>query len=146
MAYYFPQIKVVSWSPLDPITAEKLNDMVNNDQTIQENMVRGRYTGVGASYDKGIRIASGLVRITARTAPSATVGVKFQNFFSDNCKPMVTTGIYSGKQREISVTLDGAGASLVPTNAGFNVTAYVRSTAKKKISNNFYVSWIALGY
>lgn len=146
MAYYFPQIEVVSWSPLDPITAEKLNNMVNNDQTIQENMVRGRYSGVGSSIDKGIRIASGLVRISPQTAPTKMVPVRFDNFFSDNCKPMVTTGIYSQKQREISVTLDGAGASLVPTNAGFNVIVYVRSAAKKKISNTFYVSWIAVGY
>lgn len=139
--------KVVSWSPNDVITDEKLGAMVNNDQWLKDNMVRGKYSGHGVNRDTGVRLLSGLALITSRKSASATKSVSFGNYFTEGCKPIVTTGIVSGSQRQIYDTIDGPGNAGHPTRDGFQVHVYVESkNKKKKISRNFYVSWHALGY
>src|SRR5690349_1526731 len=127
-----PLIKVLSWSPLDPITAEKLNDMVQNDQLLQDNMVRSHYSGVAVTKDQGIRLASGLALITARKSASASKSVSFGDFFSAGCSPIVTTGVVSQNQRQIFPTIDGPGAEILPTRDGFTVNVYVNSNNKHK--------------
>lgn len=139
--------KVVSWAPLDPITDEKLDAMVSNDNWLFDNMVRARYGANGVSRDTGIRIASGLALITSGKSAEKSRSVTFGNYFSDSCKPVVTTGIVSGSQRQIFATIDGPGSNPQPTRDGFQVHVHVNSNnKKKKISRNFYVSWHALGY
>lgn len=139
--------KVVSWSPNDPITSDKLGAMVTNDDWLKENMISGRYGANGISRDTGIRIASGLALVTSRKSADASVSVNFGNYFSNGCKPIVTTGTVSSAQRQIYVTIDGPGTGMQPTRDGFQVHVHVNSTSKtKKISRNFYVAWHALGY
>lgn len=139
--------KVVSWSPNDVITDEKLGAMVNNDEYLRDNMMRGRYHGNGTTRLTGLRMASGMALITARKSASATKWVDFGNYFTEGCKPLVTTGIMSSSQRQIFATFDGPGNKWQPTRDGFQVHVYVVSNSKtKKISRNFYVTWHALGY
>lgn len=139
--------QVVSWAPDEPITDEKLDAMVSNDNWLRENMVIGRYGANGINRDIGIRIASGLALITSGKSADKTKYVNFNNFFSDSCKPIVTTGVMSAAQRKIFVTFDGPGSKIQPTRDGFNVHVHVESTNKrKKISRNFYVAWHAIGY
>jgi len=141
------EFKVVSWAPLDPITDEKLDAMVNNDNYLRDNMVRGRYGANGVNRDTGIRIASGLALITSGKSADKTKYVDFGNYFSDSCNPIVTTGIVSGSQRQIYATIDGPGSKAQPTRDGFQVHVHVNSSnKKKKISRNFYVSWHAIGF
>lgn len=139
--------KVVSWAPLDPITDEKLDAMVSNDNWLRDNMMRGRYGANGVTRETGLRIASGLALITSGKAASKSRNVSFDTFFSESCKPIVTTGIVSASQRQIYATIDGPGNKPQPTRDGFQVHVFVNSKSKKKkISRNFYVSWHALGY
>lgn len=139
--------QVVSWNPLDPITDDKLDAMVNNDNWLRDNQVRGRYGANGVNKDTGIRIASGLALITSGKSAQKSKYVSFGNYFSDSCKPIVTTGIVSASQRQIYATIDGPGSKPQPTRDGFQVHVHVTSSnKKKKISRNFYVSWHALGY
>lgn len=141
------EFKVISWAPLDPVDDEKLDAMVSNDNWLRDHQVRGRYGANGVNRDTGIRLASGLCLITSGKAASQTKFVTFGNYFSDSCKPIVTTGIVSATQRQIYVTIDGPGSKPQPTRDGFQVHVYVNSTNKaKKISRNFYVSWHAIGY
>src|SRR6478752_1045795 len=97
--------KIISWSPNDPITDDKMNNMVNNDNLLKQNMVQGRYRGYSKTRDDGIRLMGGLALITARKAANATVGVNFAGFFTQGCRPIVTTGTISKAQRNISVTI-----------------------------------------
>ena len=139
--------KVVSWSPRDPITNEKLNSMVSNDNWLRDNMVRGRYAANGVRRETGVRIASGLALITSGKAAKQARYVDFGTYFSESCKPIVTTGIVSASQRQIFATIDGPGSKPQPTRDGFQVHVHVESKNKKnKISRNFYVSWHAIGY
>lgn len=139
--------KVISWAPLDPITDEKLDAMVSNDNWLRDNMMRGQYAANGVTRETGLRMASGLALITSGKAASKTRGVSFGTYFSESCKPIVTTGIVSASQRQIYATIDGPGNKPQPTRDGFQVHVYVQSSNKKnKISRNFYISWHALGY
>jgi hypothetical protein len=139
--------KVVSWDPTDPITLDKLDAMVDNDNWLKDNTVRGRYGANNVAKDTGIRIASGLARFTAQKAANQQKYVSFANYFSAGCLPIVTTGTVSAHQRQISVTIDGPGSKPQPTRDGFQVHVFVDSNNKgKAITNPFYVSWIALGF
>lgn len=141
------EFKVVSWAPLEPITDEKLDAMVGNDNWLKENMVQGQYKGHGVSKTTGVKIVTGLVGIPAGKRNQVTKNVSFGNFFSTACKPIVTTGIISSNHRMIFATIDGPGSSFYPDRNGFQVHVYVDSTSKtKKISRSFYVSWIAVGF
>ena len=141
------EFKVVSWSPRDPITDEKLDNMVNNDNWLRDHQVRGRYSGNGVRFDVGIRLASGLALITSGKSANKNKSVSFGNYFSEGCKPIVTTGIVSSSQRQIYATIDGPGSKPQPTRDGFQVHVHVNSNNKRrKITKNFYVSWHALGY
>lgn len=138
---------VVSWSPSDSLSPDKLQTMSDNDVYLLNNMARAQYNGSGIKKDTGIKIASGLALITARKARYATVPVSFNSYFSQSCKPQVTTGVVANSQRQIWVTVQGTGANLLPTTDGFQITAYVDTLTKiKKITRNFYVAWHALGY
>lgn len=139
--------KVISWAPLDPITDEKLDAMVSNDNWLRDNMMRGRYSGHGVSRETGVKLLSGLALITSDKSANKSVNVSFGTYFSESCKPIVTTGIVSSSQRQIWAVINGPGSKPHPTRDGFQVKVHVNSKSKKKkISRNFYVSWHALGY
>lgn len=142
------EFKVISWSPLDPITDEKLDAMVSNDNWLRDNMARAQYGSNGVHRDVGVRIASGLALITnSGSKASKSTNVNFGSYFSENCMPIVTTGIVSSSQRQIFATIDGPGSSKQPTRDGFQVHVFVVDTGgKKKMRRNFYVSWHAIGY
>lgn len=138
---------MVSWSPRDPITDDKLDAMVSNDNWLRDNMMRGNYTANNVNRDAGLRIIGGLALITSGKSASKSKEVSFGDHFSESCKPIVTTGTVSSAQRQIDVTIDGPGTKKQPTRDGFEVHVHVQSNnKKKKIQRNFYVSWHALGY
>lgn len=138
---------VISWSDQEDITGEKLDAMVSNTNYLRDNMLRGNYGANGITRDVGLKIASGLVLITASKTPIQSRTVSFSNYFSDSCKPIVTTGVVSSSQRRIFVSVNGPGSLPMPTRDGFQVVVEVDSTSKKKsITRNFYVSWIAMGW
>ncbi len=140
--------KVISWAPLDPVTDEKLDAMVSNDNWLRDNMMRGRYAANGVTRETGLRMASGLALITSHKSNERRKDVSFGTYFSESCRPIVTTGIVSASQRQIYATIDGPGSKPQPTRDGFEVHVFVNTNKKKgkKITRNFYVSWHALGY
>lgn len=139
--------KVVSWSPNDPITDDKLGAMIDNDTYLRDNMVRARYNANGVIKTTGVKIASGLALISSGKSAQFTRNVTFGSYFQTGCRPIITTGTVAGSQRQIWVTVDGPGSLLLPTRDGFQVHVFVNSASKtKKIARNFYVAWHALGY
>lgn len=141
------EFKVVSWSPLEPITDEKLDAMVSNDNWLRDNMMVGQYKGHGVTKTTGLRVATGLVTIAPSKSNQRVANVNFGNFFSTSCRPIITTGIVSGSQRMIFATIDGPGSALHPTRDGFQIHVFVDSLSKtRKITRTFYVSWTAVGW
>jgi hypothetical protein len=143
------EFKVVSWSPHDPITNNKMNAMVSNDNWLRDNMVRGRYSANGVDRDLGIRIVGGLALITAVQRPRNSRRVSFGNYFSASCRPIVTTGIVSAQQRMLHVVIEGPGSELQPNRNGFTAKVFANVANpknKRQIKRNIYISYIALGY
>lgn len=137
------RIEVVTWSPLDPVSAAKLSKMVANDTLLQANMVRGLYSGYGASKQQGVRVVSGIKAVNTKKAQSANAIVSYNGAFSAGCKPVISTGVFSKTQRDITITLSGRGsAAVLPDHTGFDIHARLL----KKATCSFYVTWIAVGW
>lgn len=139
--------KIVSWSPIDIITDEKLDAMVSNDNWLKDNMPSAQYNAYGLKRTTGVKFLSGIARIAASKSNVNSVSVDFGGIFTASCRPIVTTGINSTSQRMVYVTFDGPGSEAHASSRGFQLTAYVDSVSKvKKITRNIYVNWIAIGY
>lgn len=139
--------KPITWAPYDNVDKDRLNQMANNDLWLLDNKIGGNYNAHGVRRTIDLRIACGLALITARKEDRAVVEVRFNDYFSPNSKPIVTTGTVSASQRRLITTIDGIG-QLHPDSRGFRVHSVIESESKKnkRLMKNFYVSWIALGY
>lgn len=138
--------RAVNFQPTQLLTEELLDQLATNQTWLFENTPRAIYTYGSLVRREGVRIVSGRALIGATAKTNSSVTVRFGNFFSANCNPNITTGIVSAKQRRFFVTVDGIG-QLMPDNRGFQVHVSLDAQKKAdKISNNIYVSWIAMGY
>lgn len=140
--------KALNWSPNEFIGESKMDAMTDNSEWLFKYTPRALYTLPGGiTREEGIRIASGRVMITEKDSANATATVRFGNFFSARCQPLVTTGIVSEDKTRIFCVLNGIG-QLHPDNTGFQVAVSLDASddKKMKISKSFYVSWHAMGY
>lgn len=137
----------VSFSEDDLLGEDKMSRLATNQRWLFERMPRTLYRAFGVRQSSNVKIASGIVAIAGRKKSTAVETVRFGDFFSNRCNPIVTTGIVSGHHRRIHVTLDGLG-TLHPDHRGFNVHISMDNANKKKntISRRFYVTWTATGY
>lgn len=143
-----PNLNVISWVPNEPITDDKLNAMVANDEKLRDSMMCGSYNGYYRNVQSGLRHASGIAGVGPSKDATADIPVYFDGFFSDGCYPLITTGVLSWNHRMIFVTVDGLGGNWTPDNIGFEVHAKIHAYAKKNryIKDLFFVSWHAVGW
>lgn len=137
-----------NWTPIEMIGERKMQTLADNAEWLYRNTPRGTYTLPGGIVrTEGIKIASGRIVIPKQAKDSATASVRFGNFFSSRCEPLVTTGIVSAHQPRIFATLRGLG-QLLPDHRGFQVGVNIAAGSKKndKIAHTFYVTWQAMGY
>lgn len=140
--------KAVNWTPNELLAEAKTDQMGANADYLFTNTPRALYTVGGLRRAQGIKIASGRVLIAQRLkADSATATVRFGNFFTANCDPIITTGVVSEGQAKIFCVINGIG-QLQPDQTGFQVAVNIAAETKKsdKIAHSFYVSWQAMGY
>ncbi len=140
--------KAINWTPSEAIGEAKMDAMTHNAEWLYLNTPRGIYTTSGGLRRvEGVRIACGRVLVAKRKSDSATVQVRFGNFFSTRCDPIVTTGVVSDAQTQIFCVVSGIG-QLLPDSRGFNagVNVAAEAEANDKISESFYVTWQAMGY
>jgi hypothetical protein len=140
--------KIIQWSPSEIISDSRMDNINSNLSWLYENTPLGIYTlPGGARKTTGIRIACGRVTIPPTKSDNASASVRFGNFFSSGCQPIITTGIVSDFQRRLFAAINGFG-DLNPDHTGFQV--YVNVAAGKEendyISSRFYVTWQAMGY
>ena len=139
--------KILSWSDDELITTDKLDDMVSNIEWVRDNMVSGNYAAFNKSKKDGVKIMAGITQITKQGNQSATKQVNFNSFFNPLAKPIVTISAVSSHQRRIFTTLSGIGKPF-PDGRGFTAHVYIEAekAANKKITHDFYISWIAVGW
>lgn len=136
--------KPISWQSLDLATTDKLQQMNANIDYLKDNTPRARLRGVGR--DTGIRILAGIAVIPRQKDSAGSQGVKFGEFFSTGCNPIITTGIITQETR-IHVTIRGLN-SFIPNEDGFVVHAQMDNpdAKKNKLDSKLYVHWQAIGY
>lgn len=141
--------KAVNWTPNELLAEAKTDQLGDNGEWLYVNTPRAIYTLPGGLRRvDGVRIASGRVFIAKKDkSDSDTATVRFGNFFTARCDPIITTGIVSEHQRKIFCVVSGIG-QLQPDNRGFQVGVNIAAESKKKdvIAHSFYVSWQAMGY
>lgn len=142
------EYKAVNWSPTELLGQSKTEQLGDNAEWLFNNTPRAIYTLPGGlRRAEGIKLAAGRVLITKRKSDSATVTVRFADFFSSGCQPIVTTGIIAEGQTRIFCTVNGIGI-LQPDNRGFQASVNVAAETKKNdsIARSLYISWQAMGY
>lgn len=141
--------KAINWTPNELLAETKTDQMADNAEYLYLNTPRAIYTLPGGLRRvEGIRIATGRVLIAKRLkSDSASATVRFGNFFTTRCDPIITTGIVSEHQTKIFATINGIG-QLQPDNRGFQVGVNIAAESKKKdkIAHSFYIAWQAMGY
>jgi hypothetical protein len=139
--------RAVSFKPYELLTDDALNQNASNIQWLFENTPRVLYTTNRLKRAEGVRIACGRAAFEKKNNDQASQAVHFNNFFSQGCQPIITTGIVSTGQRKIFCTMSGLG-QLHPTNQGFRLQVEVAATVQKydKIAKQFWVTWMAMGY
>lgn len=138
----------VNWTPNELVGQRKMNTMTNNAEWLYANTPRAIYTLPGGLRRvEGTKLASGRVIITKRNKDSATVEVRFGNYFTARCEPNITTGIIAASQPQVFDSIRGIGR-LIPDNRGFQVTVNIaaQNARRDKITRSFYVAWQAMGY
>lgn len=141
--------RAINWTPNEQIGERKMDQMADNSEWLYRNTPRAIYTLPGGIRRvEGVKMASGRAIITKRDRDSATVEVRFGNYFSSRCEPNITTGIVSANsQGRVFCVVHGIGR-LIPDNRGFQVGVNIAATTKKldKIAQTMYVTWQAMGY
>jgi hypothetical protein len=141
--------KAVNWTPNELLAEAKTDQMGDNADYLFTNTPRAIYTLPGGlRRAQGVKIASGRVLIAKDTkSDSASATVRFGNFFTALCDPIITTGIVSEGQAKIFCVINGIG-QLQPDNTGFQVGVNIAAESKKKdnIRHSFYIAWQAMGY
>lgn len=140
--------KALNWTPNEMLGDAKMDQIIANADWLYLNTPRAVYTlPTGLRRVEGTKIASGRALITKRNKDSASVEIRFGNFFSTRCEPNITTGIVSRGQTRIFCTINGIGR-LVPDHRGFQIQVNVAAEKKKydKIATAMYVGWQAMGY
>lgn len=139
--------RAINWTPNELVGGAKMELLISNADWLFQNTPRSVYTlPTGLRRVEGVKIASGRAIITKRNKDSASVEVRFGNFFSTRCEPNITTGIVSGQSR-IHCSINGIGR-LVPDHRGFQIQVNVAAEKKKfdKIAKTMFVTWQAMGY
>ena len=142
------KFSALNWTPNEMVSDPKVDQMTDNADWLFKNTPRAVYKVAGLSRNEGVKIASGRVIIgRRRKSDSATAQVRFGNYFTPTCEPIITTGIVSEHQTNIFATISGIGR-LQPDARGFQVGVNIAADKKKqdKIARSFYVTWSAMGY
>lgn len=139
--------RAINWSPNEQVGDVKMNVLADNVNWLYKNTPRAIYTLPGGLRRvEGVKMASGRVIVPKQASDTATVEVRFGNYFTVNSEPNITTGVISPAQPRIFCVVRGLGR-VIPDHRGFQVKVNVAAGKKKndKIAKTLYVAWSAMG-
>lgn len=140
--------RAINWSPNERLSEGKLDTISRNTNWLHKNTPRAVYTLPGGiTRAEGIRIVSGKALIPKKPKSDSTnVQVRFNNFFSTSCEPLIATGVVAEHQTRIFCVIRGIGR-LNPNYTGFNIDINIAAVkVHDTISRSFYVSYHAVGF
>lgn len=140
----------ITWGD-EYISSDKLNVMASNDQYLFEQTPRVYYNAYGIRKSTGgLKIMVGVKAFTPnKKVSSVSKDIYFGNFFSQGCKPVITTGLAMGPGGRYHVVLSGVGASTInPDHRGANIRIIANALSSKdsRINTKLVVHWMAVGW
>ena len=112
-----------------PLTAEKLNRMVDNMDYLYERMARGGYYVNGFNKDTSVRIQGFVAYATTNiNNVSRWNNVYFTRPFTTGCIPVITNGHYYTEALIHSIGFKGLNGGVWPTNMGFRLEVFAPTT------------------
>lgn len=140
--------KAINWTPSEKIGEGKMDQMATNAEWLFTNTPRAFYTlPGGVSREQGVKMSAGRIVIGTSDTDTATATVRFGNFFSTSCEPLITTGVVSSGHYRVFCVHHGIGR-LHPDHRGFTVKVNIAAENDKrdKILRSFFIAWQAMGY
>lgn len=154
--------KAISFVKDETITKNTMDQLQSNFQWIYDNTPRGGYFRTnGNSRDERTVLMAGRHKVMRDPKTNAgTASVSFGRGFHPDCKPHVTTGIITDKERRVWCVVNGPGGTGLPNSSGFEIKIRVMEPPVKKqaeadktkkdervqIEKEFWVAWHAFGY
>lgn len=138
----------VSWSDDDLITAEKLNQMTDNDKYLKDHAMPQLYKAYDLNKTDGLRVASGIVAHGPATQREVRFDISWAGFFSTGCKPSIQATLAVTDQVRAFITIKGIGSGNLRPENGFTVIVNADPLAETKnyFPTTFHVHWMAIGY
>lgn len=116
--------KRISWGN-GPVTADKLNAMVQNTDYLYERMMRGHVEVSGLVVDKNVRIQGILVAIQNNiNGVSRFSNVYWPKPFTPGCIPIITYGHYFTEAIIHSVGFKNINGTMFPSSTGFRMEVF----------------------
>jgi hypothetical protein len=130
------------------LTAEKLNAVVNNTNWLKEHLPEMAFEHEGIKKDVNLKWLAGSALLQPTQAWSLTAEVRFGNYFSTGCRPILMTALHGYPQTGVVHTTYGIGDQRTPDNRGFAVyiVPYDRSGFNSKIMHPINISYLAIGW
>jgi len=110
--------KRLNWSK-EPVSSQKLNDMVGNDDYLYERMITGYYNVSGIVRDSGLEIRTGFVKAIATEAGSFFVSHYYPKPFLPGARPVVLVAVVSSGPMLYVLGTRGLDNRAVPDHRGF---------------------------
>lgn len=141
--------KRLSWGS-EPITTNKLQEMVNNDDWLRDNAIFGYYNVLGIARESGLSIRTGYVKSINTNNQSLYLSVYFNRPFLPGTRPVVVTSFATGHYHNITFGIKGLDGRGIPDHRGFVAIGSQgvlreKGQASKFSGNDQYFSYIAIG-
>lgn len=131
-----------------PLTAEKLNSLVNNTDYLYDRMMRGYVSVNGINRDTNVRLQGFMCQITNNiNNVSRFSNVYWPKPFAAGCIPIITYGHYFTEAIIHNVGFKHINGSIFPDNTGFRIEVFAPKTEYgDEWRGNHWFSVMGLGW
>lgn len=137
----------LSWGS-GPITAEKLNAMVENSDFLYERMMRGHWTMWGVTKETNLRIQGIVMSVPDQiNNVSRFVNAYWPKPFTPGCSPIISTGLYYTDKIGVFTGIRNISGGPFPDNAGFRLEMFGHDFGYgSELAGEKWVPCLGLGY
>lgn len=137
--------KRLSWGQ-EPITTNKLNDMVGNSDYLYDHSVTALYDVLGITRDSGISIRCGYTKVVNTDNWYQALGVYYTRPFLPGVRPVVLTSLAIDSTAQLSYGIKGLDERAVPDHRGFTIHLWQDrfDADTTRFTGDQWVSWLAI--
>lgn len=109
------------WGPGEPMTTQKLNDLIANSDWLYQNSVTAYYDALGVTRDSGLSIRTGYIKALKTENSGVFIGNYYARPFLPGARPVVVTGMACDNYFGIIHAAKGFDGRAVPDHRGFTL-------------------------